>query len=514
MRKAKILAAFLTAAILMSHAAFSPPVLAAPAPPQIAADSAFLAEVTTGTNLLTQGADAAAEPGALTKLMTLLLCAEYFEKGAIQITSRITAQDSAVSGMLTPSPVKITPGETLTFRDLLMCALLGGSDEACNILAARLSGSVPAFIELMNVRAEELLLSGTRFVNTHGQSAEGQTTTARDIFLIMREGINYPLFTEILGTIDHIVPNTSVSPARPLTNKNAIMLPNSELYDEFTVAGLTSGGSSAQYSSKDGLETIAVVFGAGDGGAAIGQAKATLAFGYEHYRWVTPLTEGMAITALPLAYGVGTDAVLAVPEREVRLLLSSDITDDMLERTLRVFSQETGEVLRAPIRRGDALGEISFSVNGRELARVRLISGETIGMERTKFFIDKLRSTLSRGIGLGIFLCFFGILTLYFSIVIRYNVKRRRKRRELEPIRRRLIEERRAMAAESLTAPFDYFTEDGPSAEDASAPPYEACAGDDSQERASQEEDEEDEEQAEEDEYGGDDEYEGGALDE
>ena len=109
------------------------------------------------------------------------------------------------------STAGIQPGETMTLGDLMYCAMLGSANEACNIIAVHISGSLSAFVEDMNERAAELGCTGTHFTNTHGLPDADHYTTARDFTLITREAMSHDLFFEISGTVSYTVPATNMS---------------------------------------------------------------------------------------------------------------------------------------------------------------------------------------------------------------------------------------------------------------------------------------------------------------
>jgi D-alanyl-D-alanine carboxypeptidase (penicillin-binding protein 5/6) len=90
-----------------------------------------------------------------------LLAAEAIEAGRVSLYDSVTASENCTFD-LTPdsSTAHISPGEVMTLQDLLYCALVASANEACNIIAEFLSGSIPAFVEGMNARAAELGCSG------------------------------------------------------------------------------------------------------------------------------------------------------------------------------------------------------------------------------------------------------------------------------------------------------------------------------------------------------------------
>ena len=61
------------------------------------------------------------------------------------------------------STANLSPGEIMSLQDLLYCAMVESANEACNIIGEYIAGSLSAFVERMNARAQELGCSGTHF---------------------------------------------------------------------------------------------------------------------------------------------------------------------------------------------------------------------------------------------------------------------------------------------------------------------------------------------------------------
>ena len=98
------------------------------------------------------------------------------------IRDRITAGPTTLQDMSgNYSTANLEPGDVLTVEQLLYCLLLPSANEAGNILAVAVDGSIEAFVEHMNTRAKELGCKGTHFVNPHGLHDPDHYTTAYDI---------------------------------------------------------------------------------------------------------------------------------------------------------------------------------------------------------------------------------------------------------------------------------------------------------------------------------------------
>jgi D-alanyl-D-alanine carboxypeptidase len=100
--------------------------------------------------------------------------------------------DSTVMGL--------EPGQVLTMQDLLYGLLLPSGNDAAIQIAEHVSGSVRRFVQLMNLKADELGLENTHFANPHGLDEDDLYTSANDMALLGRELLRYPELAEIVGS--------------------------------------------------------------------------------------------------------------------------------------------------------------------------------------------------------------------------------------------------------------------------------------------------------------------------
>ena len=149
----------------------------------VEASAALLVDDDYGEILYEQNAHERAYPASITKVMTALLTLEAVDRGTLSMDQVITVSGNAYYGIGEGGSTQdIQPGEQLTVRDLLYCALLPSANEACNALAEAVSGDIAGFVELMNQRAAELGMTETHFTNTHGYHHPDHYTTAYDIY--------------------------------------------------------------------------------------------------------------------------------------------------------------------------------------------------------------------------------------------------------------------------------------------------------------------------------------------
>ena len=128
-----------------------------PADPDILAKAALLVDANTGAVAYAKNEHEELYPASLTKIMTALLTLEAIDAGRLSMDQELTATATALEGLSSDgSSAGIKVGETMSVRNLLYCMLVVSANEACDILAEAVSGSVPAFVEAMNAKAAAL----------------------------------------------------------------------------------------------------------------------------------------------------------------------------------------------------------------------------------------------------------------------------------------------------------------------------------------------------------------------
>jgi D-alanyl-D-alanine carboxypeptidase (penicillin-binding protein 5/6) len=165
----------------------------APGELPLAAKSAILLDEKTGAVLYEKNPDDMQYPASATKILTALL---VIEKGDLDAQVTIQPEDTKVE----PSALEFKPGQQYTRRHLLFALLLKSANDVALALARDNAGSVAAFAEKMNRRAEELGAKASHFTNPHGLHDPHHFTTARDLATIARFAMQQPLFREIVAT--------------------------------------------------------------------------------------------------------------------------------------------------------------------------------------------------------------------------------------------------------------------------------------------------------------------------
>ncbi len=195
----------------------SNPVKAYALPPFYASEAALL-DVGADRWLVSDNADEPRAMASTTKIMTAYV---VLTLGANRLDDLVTVdQEEENLGTATGSKMGLFAGERVRLRDLLYGLLLPSGNDAALAIAKAMAGSVPAFAALMNATAQRLGLTHTRFVNSDGLDDPGQYASARDLVVLARAAMGFPLFRAIVAHQNTTIMTTATHHAYVLTNVN------------------------------------------------------------------------------------------------------------------------------------------------------------------------------------------------------------------------------------------------------------------------------------------------------
>ena len=146
--------------------------------------AAIVVDANTGEVLYQRRADAQRFPASITKIMTLYLTFEALETGRLHLTDRVPFSSWARGQA--PSKLGVQPGETISVNEAIEAIAVKSANDVAVAMAERIGGTEAHFAQLMTLRAQELGMTGTRYVNANGLPDSRQITTARDIAILSR----------------------------------------------------------------------------------------------------------------------------------------------------------------------------------------------------------------------------------------------------------------------------------------------------------------------------------------
>lgn len=243
--------------------------------------SAILIDKDSGKVLYEKDPDTKLPMASMTKIMSMLIIMENINNGSLSYTDKVIISKNA-SGM-GGSQVFLQEGEEYKVEDLLKCIAVSSANDAVVAMAEKISGSVEAFVELMNKRAQELGLTNTNFANPHGLDSENHYSTARDMSRLAQELLKYEDILRFTSIYEDYLTKPDGSQVW-LVNTNRLV----RFYDG--VDGLKTGYTTdAGYcltatAKKNDFRIISVVMKASSGDARSKDTATLLTYGFNSFK--------------------------------------------------------------------------------------------------------------------------------------------------------------------------------------------------------------------------------------
>lgn len=427
----RFMAVFLLLALFLPGTALA---LEDPAPE---ATAALVVDATYGEVLYEMNAHEKRYPASITKIMTALLTLEAVERGELALDDIITAPPGIHNGLSADSSTQnIRNGEQMTLEDLLYCTLVASANEACNVLAYAVAGDTPAFVEMMNQRAAELGMTGTHFTNTHGLHDDEHYTTAWDIWLVSNEAMKNETFREIVATKSYTVPATNISKERLFYNTNGLLTAlkySGYLYPPTigikTGTTLEAGYCLVSAAELEGRTLYCVVLGAelvkqpDQSYRRMNFVESTrlLEWGFNHFSYRTIWESSEPVKELPVTLSE-TDHVLVRSEGSISALLPNDVDPEDFTRSVTLYSDS----VEAPVTKGQVLGEITLSYDGREYGTLDLVALNDVERSELMYRIDRAEKFIAQP---WVKFAALGVLIFILFLIILISALTRKKRR-------------------------------------------------------------------------------------
>lgn len=345
----------------------TPTVWAAPKISDITAKSAIVIEASTGTVLYGKNVNERRYPASTTKIMTLITALEH---GNINGMVTASANASSTEG----STLWLAPGEQLKMLDMLYGIMLISGNDATVAVAENISGSVEKFAKLMTEKAHAIGAENTNFTNSSGLPDPNHYTTAYDLALITAYGYKNPLFAEIVGTKNKIIPWPGKDHARDLYNENRMLW----LYEggNGVKTGYTEAAGRCLVSAakRGNVQLIAVVL---DSEYMWDDSIALLDYGFKQVTPVNVVEPNTIFKTIRVNNGYTDTLKLITPEG---ISVPVKEIDKALLRTV----VEAPDKVEAPVKAGQKIGKVKVMFNDKEVAAVDLIAEQNV--DRKSFF--------------------------------------------------------------------------------------------------------------------------------
>lgn len=254
----------------------------------VRARSAVLMNAETGAILFEKHPHIPSNPASTTKIATAL----YVLQRQMDLNQLATVSREALKGKAVgdrdklPSywlesdgtMMRIKLGEILSLDMLLHGLMLVSGNDAANVIAEHVGGTVPQFMRLVNEYLQSIGCKNTQFTNPHGLTHHEHWSTAYDLALMTRHALKIPKFREVISTLTYVRPKTNKQPQSELNLTNPLLKPSSRYYYPKAI-GVKSGYTLAAKQNlvaaaeHEGRTLIAVLLGCEQKGARFEDAK-------------------------------------------------------------------------------------------------------------------------------------------------------------------------------------------------------------------------------------------------
>ena len=352
-----------------------------PQPAPADAKAAILVECQTGKVLYSQDADKRLPIASVTKIMTLCLIFDKIEAGYITKDDIVTVSDNAAG--MGGSQVFLESGGKYPVKELVKSIIIASANDACVAMAEYISGSQESFVVAMNQKAKQLGMKDTHFVNCTGMPHDEHLSTAADVAKMSAELTKHEMFFSYSSIwMDEI--KHSGGRVTGLTNTNKLV----RFFDgcDGIKTGYTdqAGHCVAATVRRDGMRLISVIIGGKTSQGRFDDARRLLNYGFANFKKQSLMENVDIPQCLKLDGGMEKYAEIVPADIDPCIVINKNDARGI------THTVNLPQSLKAPLKAGDTVGDIIFSFNGREIARVNIVASCSYKQATVGEYFDKL----------------------------------------------------------------------------------------------------------------------------
>ncbi len=342
-------------------------------------------EASTGKVIYEKDGYSKSYPASTTKIMTAILTLEH-----CKLTDTATVSHEAIFTVpIGYSHAYLQEGEELTVEQLLHVLLIPSANDAANVLAEHIAGSISSFTTMMNTKALELGCTGTNFVNANGIHNTNHYSTAYDLALMGRYAMQNETFRKIVSTTKYTLPATNKypEPTRFFKQTNLLIVPDDRdrvdnYYYPYTTGiktGYTDAAGNCIVASakKDDVEYIVVILGAQNTENGLSaryiDCKKLFDYAFENYKTYTINEKNSVLKQVKISNAsLATKNLDLIVQDEIKLVLKNNTNVSNITPTIEISSD-----LVAPISANSVIGTITYNIDGNTYTS-NLLAGKDV----------------------------------------------------------------------------------------------------------------------------------------
>ena len=341
----------------------------------VSARAAVLYEPETQSFIFEKNADERLPMASTTKIMTALIAIENSSLDEI-----VEVDDCAIG--TEGSSAYLKNGDALTMEELLYALMLSSANDAAVAIACHVGGDVEGFAALMNEKAESLGLCNTHFTNPHGLDDKEHYTTARELAIISACALENDTLREISSTYKKSFITEERS--RTYINHNKLLNRYEDSIGLKTGFTKRSGRCLVGAAVRDGLRFITVTL---DAPNDWNDHEQLFDLGYNTLEKINLSKCGDHSYSIGVIGGT-EDRLTVSCKEEKAIILRKD--ENIIEEHIKLLP-----FTLAPINEGDTLGEVIFTLNGKEIERTPITADFSIAKKEKPGFWKRLASVFN-----------------------------------------------------------------------------------------------------------------------
>lgn len=331
------------------------------------ATAAYVLDFSTGTVLMAKNANQPLPPASMSKLMTLYMAFEAIDAGILDLDQELPV--SAAAQQYGGSTMFLKAGERVRVEDLIRGIIVLSGNDACVVIAEALAGTEAKFARQMTMRAQQLGMTNSTFTNSNGWPKAGHRMSMRDLGLVATKLIkDYPQYYPIFSQKEFLF-----DPAESANRLNRNPLLGLGIGADGLKTGHTEeAGYGLVGSAKQGERRIIFVLsGLDTAQARAGEAEAVTNWAFRQFAQTELGKAGTHIAKADVSIGAEKTVGLELGE-DLSLLLPVNPIEPL--KTEIVYNGP----IKAPIAKGDVIGELIISPEGLPEKRVPLLADRDV----------------------------------------------------------------------------------------------------------------------------------------
>ena len=328
--------------------------------------SVILVEQTTGQVLYSHNSHEKLHPASVTKVMSILLIMKELSSGKLQLTDQIPCSENAAS--MGGSQIWLDTTETLSVDEMLKAICVNSANDCVYAMAEHIAGSEEAFVNMMNEEAKELGMNDTTFKNCHGLDEDEHVTSAYDIALMS---------CELLNKNPTIIDYTSIWMDSLRDGKSELVNTNKLIRNYKGATGLKTGSTSqalfnlSASATRDDLSLVAVIMKGPTSKVRFDEATKLLDYGFSNFSFKQFAKKGDVLKEVEINKGI-CPTVKAVFKDNCGVLVEKGQESSVVQNV--AFDEN----ISVPIRTGQKLGEVTYTLNDKIISTCELVAGESV----------------------------------------------------------------------------------------------------------------------------------------